>query len=316
MNDSQQKVREEISLDFGAGSCTAACNHCLFGLDKKKSALTQSQLDLYRAIGAYSKEREAFLTFGLMDPFETFDGDLSFLTDATELRLSTRDPRAYWGDAAAKIVALMGKSVGVPLMIRLGVHSEGSVARHVNARALQAIFDLQLDVGSACEAAMSFSYRANRSDENLDDVYQSMRRAARRYKKLVEKAFPELETKFLHKKSNSHAYASARAMMEKVEFLSFEMRFISSTYSQKEVQETEEWIEQTGRFVVALFPQEVHANHSTMNINDKTLRFSYPEMSEIVAQAREEKVNATGLLFARIRERRERKRRTFAVAVA
>ena len=307
------KTPEEVYIDFGAGSCTAACNHCMFGLDKKKEIVTTQQFNLYRLIEAYVEERKAFLSTGLMDPIETFEGDLGFVKRADSIRLSTRNVMTYFrgfelGQGVAKVKSILGSAATVPESLLFSCHTEKSPIRFLNGRDMEAIIWLQLELAGISDADIVFGFRTNRSEENTEQIFQSMQRAARRYRKAMQRIFPQMQVELSSIKDGGLASFCAQAMMGKdSRMLEFGGRFINSKYSQEEVEEVDRRQEEAGLLVLALFPQEVHACHTTMNINDRTLRFSYLEMTEIIQEARVLQVNASILLFKRIKERRERK---------
>jgi hypothetical protein len=313
----EKKVKtEQVAIDFGGGSCVAECDHCGFGLGKKKGVITDQQMELYRQVEDYAEGRQATLSFGLMDPIEEFKGDLNFLRKSDQIRLSTRDIRTYSSEGGVeRVAALLGDGKNKAASLALSVHASASPARFMNARTLWPIIDFQIRIAEICEGSVEFGYRVNRSPEDPDQVFQSARRMVRRYVKAFTNLVPEMEARTSIRREGAMVSTWADVSLGTLRF-SFGQRFFHSTYPKEDSEADLREQERLGLFVLALFPQEVHACHTTMNINDKTLRFSYPEMAGIIQEARERKVNASTILFDRIRERRANKRRSFALVAA
>lgn len=311
---------EKVLIDFSAGTCVASCNHCLFGTGKSgPTGVTSQQLDLYAQIEDYVKKRDAYLDVGLTDSIEVFGGNLGFITKADSVRISVQDPMVYFEDtnkAIERIKTVLGTSLGNFNSLMLAWHAESSPIRRLKVSTMVRIIDFQLLVSEACSVSTDFWFRINRSHESVEQMVQDMKRAGRRYRKAFKCFDPNIDVVF--RESSSHYFASlvAVALIGKSE-MSMGIRFMNTNYTSEDIVRGDEEIENdNGLFVLALFPNVVHANHTTLNINKKYLRFSYDEISQLIREALVSNVPAAKLLSERIRERRREVNKVILLAKA
>ena len=311
---------EKVLIDFSAGTCVASCDHCLFGTGKSgPTGVTSQQLDLYAQIQDYVEKRDTYLDVGLTDSIEVFGGDLGFITKADRVRLSVQDPMVYFedtGKGVERVKTVLGSSLGNFNSLMVAWHAKSSPIRRLKVSTMVRVVDFQLLVSEACGVPADFWFRINRSHESVGQMVQDMKRAGRRYRKAFKYFAPEVKVS-VRESSNQHfAALIAEASLGHAR-LGMGIRFMNTDYTNEDIVRGDEEVEKDSElFVLALFPNVVHANHTTLNINKKYLRFSYDEISQLIHEALASNVPAATLLSERIRERRKEANKVILLAKA
>ena len=82
-------------------------------------------------------------------------------------------------------------------------------------------------------------------------------------------------------------------------------RFIDANFTADAVKEVDVALgNEESRLPLALLPWGVHVNHSTMNINDPTLRFSFGEFGDLLYKAEEPGKSLKSVIAGAVHERR------------
>jgi hypothetical protein len=90
-------------------------------------------------------------------------------------------------------------------------------------------------------------------------------------------------------------------------------RFIVKNPTQEDIDRAELTSRNGTTCALALFPWGIHFDHSTFNINDQTLKFSYAEFGDVLDEVVESGEEIKSALFRRVDIRRTNKKKVIAV---
>jgi hypothetical protein len=257
------------------------------------------------------KRRKALLSFGLMDPIETMVGNIDYVNIADTVRISSKSTDTYFaktGETIARLKSLIAVPKRNISTIFLSVHSQKFSDYVYDMDMVDRIIKFQfLSLAKAFPGKSTwFGFRINRSSESPHDVEDVLIELGFYYLYQLKQIYQELETHLIVKNDGQMTSLLASGKYKGATVAGIGVRFINSSYTEKEKQKGDE-IQRGDAYGLALFPEGVHAFHTTMNINDRTLRFTFDEFNDLMSEAERTNESLGKVMFRHVDERRSRK---------
>lgn len=302
-----KEILKELDIDIGDGSCVAKCAHCKHGmLDQQATAVfTDETVLMYKRLEDYALREQVSLRVAYANPLSALP-DQPFYTQADTLSFPFRSFSELLDNKAmvTKKIASYCKDNPNLSVIQLSIHLD-SLDQATDL--LLDIISLQIDlVGLVGNKQISVGFNNNTCGEDWEKLQTDMTMLSLLYLKWIQKMSKDkIEwTEILVARVAWGISFSARAKLKAISF-SCSGRFIDTVSHKKARPALCTLSDFEKNLPLALFPWGVHVDHSTININDHSLKFSYEEFGALLDLAISRKRWLKEICWEAVSERRK-----------
>lgn len=294
------------------GSCYEKCTHCKHGGREESATVTTPPaiIDAYQRIEEYLRNRNVPISVSVSNTSNTLT-DISFVVavDKVGLAFSSLSEMVENPEITTEqVVKLLGgnrlrKEVALHTKYNPVVDQDIETISFINLLKLQIMLSAEFPVADICvgvNSNVSGMVPTKVRGEFMINILHYIAVA----EKLDESVFRQVNIE----STSSHLVLQSEAHLQMGQkTISFGGRFINAEHSLEDIRREEERLREGENLYLAMFPWGIHVGHSTLNIHDGTLKFSYPEFLNLLTQADEGHAGLHTLCWEVIDTRRAKK---------
>ncbi len=295
----------EFLVDLSDGSCYAGCGHCRHAR-RRGTGFTEVQIETYRRIEEYCAQHGKTVSLALTNVLHDIP-DLSFVSGATSVAFPLHNVKDLLdGKRIAATVQRLLVNCGDQLTQVLFHPRYDPGSEQIDDELLILIFQMQVKLSQQLQKKeIHVGLNANALEVLVQEVQMDMLRLGMLYQKIGENMFPEARRTYgVSIDSTVLEFWSQVCIDDSVFGLGGRFINIGTTSRAPEVQESRD--DRLSRCCLALFPWGVHLDHSTLNINDLTLKFSHEDFVRILEVASATGQSIQELLYSKVDARRKK----------
>lgn len=303
--------QKRLNIDMCAVACSGACDHCSHGRARPQDGVvsfSESTVAMYKRLEGYASANGYGIRFNLMDRLETLPAeDLSFVQNVRSLSLGVSGFERIFGNRDALVQAV--KKVSDQIKSRILEFQISPPFDLAEIRRAEPVSKLVSFQHALLKATSTKSVYLGINQNKSLIPWQKIQHEAGVLMLMVSEIWSMLDEAgdlpvIQQIQRTGKVFHFFHEISIGKRHLALGGRFIDGKCNVNGAKQFDDsFAGKSKRLSLGLFPWGVHADHSTLNINEKTLRFSYREFAELLTKAEETGNPLKSVISEAVRER-------------